>query len=214
MAELREISVNRFVEETASKAAVPGGGSVSALTGALAAALMEMVANLTIGKDKYDDVQDEMKKLSAEGAKIHEKLLFGIKKDSESFNGYMNALKLPKNTEEERMIRSRALQQGLKDATEAPLEIAETAAKIFPMAEAVVRNGNRMAVSDGLTAAMLARTAVIGALFNVKINLSSIKDDIYVSNIERKVKKLETEALFCEKSILRLSKLSEKVYNV
>ena len=101
MAELRELSVNQFVEETASKASVPGGGSVSAMVGALGAALMEMVANLTIGKEKYAGVQEEMQALAAEGAALHEELLAGIKKDSESFNGYMRALKLPKGTEEE-----------------------------------------------------------------------------------------------------------------
>ena len=162
MAELRELSVNQFVEETASKASVPGGGSVSAMVGALGAALMEMVANLTIGKEKYAGVQEEMQALAAEGAALHEELLAGIKKDSESFNGYMRALKLPKETEEEKKIRTAALQQGLKEATEAPLAIADSAAKIFPMAEAVVKRGNKGAVSDGLIAAMLARTAVVG----------------------------------------------------
>ena len=212
MAELRELSVNQFVEETASKASVPGGGSVSAMVGALGAALMEMVANLTIGKEKYAGVQEEMQALAAEGAALHEELLAGIKKDSESFNGYMRALKLPKETEEEKKIRTAALQQGLKEATEAPLAIAESAAKIFPMAEAVKR-GNKGAVSDGLIAAMLARTAVVGALFNVKINLASIKDESYVSELEKRVEKLESDAIFCEKSILCLSKLSDTVYN-
>ena len=143
----------------------------------------------------------------------HEELLAGIKKDSESFNGYMRALKLPKETEEEKKIRTAALQQGLKEATEAPLAIAESAAKIFPMAEAVVKRGNKGAVSDGLIAAMLARTAVVGALFNVKINLASIKDESYVSELEKRVEKLESDAIFCEKSILCLSKLSDTVYN-
>ena len=154
-----------------------------------------------------------MQALAAEGAALHEELLAGIKKDSESFNGYMRALKLPKETEEEKKIRTAALQQGLKEATEAPLAIAESAAKIFPMAEAVVKRGNKGAVSDGLIAAMLARTAVVGALFNVKINLASIKDESYVSELEKRVEKLESDANFCEKSILCLSKLSDTVYN-
>ena len=125
----------------------------------------------------------------------------------------MRALKLPKETEEEKKIRTAALQQGLKEATEAPLAIAESAVKIFPMAEAVVKRGNKGAVSDGLIAVMLARTAVVGALFNVKINLASIKDESYVSELEKRVEKLESDAIFCEKSILCLSKLSDTVYN-
>ena len=132
MAELRELSVNQFVEETASKASVPGGGSVSAMVGALGAALMEMVANLTIGKEKYAGVQAEMQALAAEGAALHEELLAGIKKDSESFNGYMRALKLSKETEEEKKIRTAAPAAGVKKRRpKAPLAIAESAAKIF-----------------------------------------------------------------------------------
>ena len=131
MAELRELSVNQFVEETASKASVPGGGSVSAMVGALGAALMEMVANLTIGKEKYAGVQEEMQALAAEGAALHEELLAGIKKDSESFNGYMRALKLPKGTEEEKKIRTAALQQGLKRRPKRRLRLRSQRQRFF-----------------------------------------------------------------------------------
>lgn len=207
MEELKDLSVEEFAAGTASAAPVPGGGSVSALTGALAAALAEMVANLTIGKEQYVQVEEEMRALSLAGAAIREELIAAIKKDSESFSGYMNALKLPKNTEEEKAARRAALQQGLKDASQAPLAAAQAAAKIFPIAEAVVSRGNKGAVSDGLIAAMLARTAVIGALFNVKINLKSIRDEVYVSEMTSVVKELERKAIEGEAKVLALSDL-------
>ena len=187
---------------------------MSAMVGALGAALMEMVANLTIGKEKYAGVQEEMQALAAEGAALHEELLSGIKKDSESFNGYMRALKLPKETEEEEKNPHCRPAAGLKEATEAPLAIAESAAKIFPMAEAVVKRGNKGAVSDGLIAAMLARTAVVGALFNVKINLASIKDESYVSELEKRVENWNRMQIFCVKiKFCVFPKLSDTVYN-
>ena len=135
MAELRELSVNQFVEATASTASVPGGGSVSAMVGALGAALMEMVANLTIGKEKYAGVQEEMQALAAEGAALHEELLAGIKKDSESFNGYMRALKLPKETEEEKIyhLRGSAIPGDGKDLDEDANAVAEGYVSVSPI---------------------------------------------------------------------------------
>ena len=207
MGELKDLPVEKFAADTASSAPVPGGGSVSALTGALAAALAEMVANLTIGKEKYAQAEEEMRELSAAGASIRRELIAAMKKDSESFSGYMNALKLPKGTDEQKEIRKAALQQGLKDASQAPLAAAKAAARIFPIAEAVVERGNKGAVSDGLIAAMLARTAVIGALLNVKINLKSIHDEEYVREMTAVVRGLEREALDGEARVLALSDL-------
>ena len=98
---------------------------------------------------------------------------------------------MPKDTDEEKAARREAMQNGLKAAAQVPLSVAETAYKIFPIAEAVVSRGNTNAVTDGLVAAMMARTAVIGALFNVKINLGSIKDEAFVADLSAKVKSLE-----------------------
>lgn len=212
MADLKNLSVEEFVSVTASDAPAPGGGSVAALAGALGAALAEMVTNLTIGKEKYADVEAEMKELSAKAAEIRNELIEGIQKDTESFNQYMAALKLPKGTEEEKAVRREAMQNGLKAAAKVPLEVAETAAKIFPIAESVVKRGNSNAVTDGLVAAMMARTAVIGALFNVKINLGSIKDEAFVAELAAKVAELETLAVESEKAILKANELAEGLY--
>ena len=212
MADLKNLSVEEFAAVTASDAPAPGGGSVSALAGSLGAALAEMVANLTVGKAKYAEVEDEMKELSAKGAEIRSELIAGIQKDTESFTLYMNALGMPKDTDEQKAARREAMQNGLKEAAKVPLEVAETAAKIFPIAEAVVKRGNTNAVTDGLVASMMARTAVIGALFNVKINLGSIKDEAFVAEMAAKVEALEKLAITSEQAILKSCELSDNLY--
>ena len=223
MADLKNLSVEEFAAVTASDAPAPGGGSVSALAGSLGAALAEMVANLTVGKAKYAEVEDEMKELSAKGAEIRKELIAGIQKDTESFTLYMNALGMPKDTDEQKAARREAMQNGLKEAAKVPLEVAEPAAsfnyelvcnvsKIFPIAEAVVKRGNTNAVTDGLVASMMARTAVIGALFNVKINLGSIKDEAFVAEMAAKVEALEKLAITSEQAILKSCELSNNLY--
>lgn len=212
MADLKNLTVTEFVNVTASDAPAPGGGSVAALAGALAAALAEMVANLTVGKAKYASVEDEMKKLAADGAALRVELLEDIQKDSTSFNLYMDAIGMPKDTDEEKALRRDAMQNGLKAAAQVPLSVAAAAYKIFPIAEAVVERGNTNAVTDGLVAAMMARTAVIGALFNVKINLGSIKDEAFVAELAGQVKELEEKAIAYEQKILKASDLSDKLY--
>ena len=208
MADLKNLSVEEFAAVTGSDAPAPGGGSVAALAGGLGAALAEMVANLTIGKAKYADVEEEMKGLAAEGAALRKELIDSIQKDTESFTAYMNALDMPKNTDEEKAARKEAMQNGLKEAAEVPLAVAETALKIFHVAGAVVERGNANAVTDGLVASMMARTAVLSALLNVKINLGSIKDEEFVARMAAKVAELEKAAMDGEKAVMELSALT------
>lgn len=211
MAKMKDFTVEQFIDVTASAAPAPGGGSVAALAGALGVALAEMVANLTIGKEKYADVDREMRHIQASAAEVRKELTDLIQKDTESFTAYMNALKMPKETEKQKAARRDAMQNGLKEAAEVPLAIAESALKIFPIAEAVVKKGNKGAVTDGLVAAMMARTAVISALLNVRINLGSIKDEVFVAELAAKVKTLETQAVESEKKILACSELSAEI---
>ena len=203
MADLKNLSVEEFAAVTGSDAPAPGGGSVAALAGGLGAALAEMVANLTIGKAKYADVEEEMKGLAAEGAALRKELIDSIQKDTESFTAYMNALGMPKNTDEEKAARKEAMQNGLKEAAEVPLAL-----KIFHVAGAVVERGNANAVTDGLVASMMARTAVLSALLNVKINLGSIKDEEFVARMAAKVAELEKAAMDGEKAVMELSALT------
>ena len=206
---MKNMTVEQFAMQTASNEPVPGGGSISALAGALAAALTEMVAGLTIGKKKYAEVEEEMKKAVAPMHEICEHLLDDIKRDSESFDLYMQALTLPKETEEEKAARTKAMQDGLKAAVAVPLSVAKRAYEVMPYAEVMVTKGNKTAVTDALVATMMARTAVLGALFNVKINLESIKDDVFVEETAKEVAVIEKNALAYEKKILAQAGVSK-----
>ena len=211
MTDLKDLSVEQFVAVTASDAPAPGGGSVSALAAGLGAALAEMVANLTIGKEKYVDVDSQMRQAAQQAAQLRTELTAAIQKDTESFTAYMTALKLPKDTEEQKAARRQAMQDGLKEAAIVPLEVAKTAVKIFPVAKLVVEKGNPNAVTDGLVAAMMARSAVLGALLNVKINLGSIKDETFVADLAAQVKQLEETAVALEKQVLTCSELTDTI---
>lgn len=202
---MKNMKLTEFVQETASNAPVPGGGSIAAVSGSLSAALAEMVANLTVGKKKYAEVEEEMKEIQQKAKKIREKLLDDIERDCQAFNKVMATFKLPKETDEEKAKRKEAIQSGLKLAAEVPFEIAEEALSILPLAEVVVEKGNSNAVTDGLVSAMMARTAVLSALLNVKINLSSIKDETYVKEMTEKVKEAEEKAIEYEQKILNKS---------
>lgn len=202
---MKEMKLVDFAAQTASAEPVPGGGSIAAVSGALSAALTEMVANLTIGKKKYEEFEAEMKDIAVKAAELRERLLDDIQRDSNSFNDVMQAMKMPKDTDEEKASRTAAMQSGLKIAAEVPFEIACDAFEIMPLAEKVVENGNANAVTDGLVSAMLSRTAVLSALLNTKINLASIKDEAYVAEMNKKVKDLEEKVVEYEKKILNKS---------
>lgn len=202
---MKDLKLTEFVEKTASSEPVPGGGSIAAVSGTLGASLAEMVANLTIGKKKYENVENEMIEIAEKAKNIRNTLLDYIEKDSQAFNKVIAAFKLPKETDEEKSARREAIQSRLKKAAEVPFEIAEKSFKIMDLAETVVENGNTNAVTDGLVAAMMSRTAVLAAILNVKINLESIKDEEYVKNMAEKVKQLEEKVVEYEKRILNKS---------
>lgn len=202
---MKNLSIEQFTIETASDAPVPGGGSIAAVSGSLSAALAKMVANLTIGKKKYAEVEEEMKEISEKAEAIRVKMLDDIERDCAAFNLVMDAFKLPKETDEEKAARTAAIQNGLKEAASVPMEIAENAYSIMALSERVVLAGNSNAVTDGLVSAMMARTAVLSALLNVKINLDSIKDEAFVAELAGKVADIEKKALETEKAILEAS---------
>jgi len=204
---LGEKTLKDFLEETASKAPVPGGGSIAAMSAATAAALTEMVANLTIGKKGYEDVQEEMKELASTLPNIRKEFIEDIDRDADAFNKVMDAFKLPKETDEEKALRKNAIQDSMKNAAIVPLEVAKGAFGIMDLAAKVVEKGNKNAVTDGAVAAMMARTAVLSALFNVKINLGSIKDEEFVKTVSDEVSQLETKVQEMEKEILSKVKL-------
>lgn len=195
-------SVREFIDQTSQNCPVPGGGSIAALSAASAAALASMVASLTIGKKGYEDSEAEMKEVYEEANKYKEKFIEYIDEDSEAFHGVMDAFKLPKNNDEEKAARKETIQNALKHAAETPYKIAEDAYKLMEYSEKAVEKGNKNAVTDGAVSAMMARSAVLSALYNVKINLSSINDSEFVAEFEKKVSALETNVVEREKQIL------------
>ena len=185
-----------------TSAPVPGGGSISALNGAIATALTEMVANLTIGKKKYADVEGQMKTIATEAALIRERLIRDIDRDSEAYDRVFAAFKLPKETEEQIAERARAIEDATKEAAIVPMQVAEEIASVMETVIYVAHKGNRNAVTDACVAMMTARTCVLGALLNVRINLASIKDEAFVKQMKVKADHLESEAIRIETKLL------------
>lgn len=201
---LVEQRVIDFVAATASKEPTPGGGAIAALTAATGAALAEMVANLTFGKKGYEEIQDEMEELQTKAEAIRNRMLELSQADADVFNIFMNALGLPKNTDEEKAARTAAIQQAYKDAAMVPFEIGELANQIFDLAELASRKGNQNLITDGIIAAINARAAVKSAFLNVRINLSGIKDESFVAELTSKMYAIEKDLDVKESSIIGL----------
>jgi formiminotetrahydrofolate cyclodeaminase len=199
---LADLSIKEFLEKTASGSPVPGGGSIAALSAAIAAGLSEMVANLTIGKKGYEATEKQMKVIKKAAADYRNKLIKDIDRDSDAYNDVLAAFRLPKSYELEENFRKQAIQDAFKKASLVPLDVAKNAFKIIDLAEQVVKHGNKNAVTDGAVAVMMARTAVLSALYNVKINLASIKDMDFVKRIRKDITNLESEIENKERKIL------------
>lgn len=204
---LKDLGLQAFINQLESSEPVPGGGSVAALSSALASALSGMVANLTVGKKNYEEVSGQMTAVAAKMADHKQTFVDLIDKDANSFDSVMKAYKLPKETDEEKANRSQLIQDGMKYAASVPLEVAEKTADLFDDIAFLVKSGNANAQTDALVAAMMARTAILSALYNVKINLGSIKDEAYVDAMKIRVKALEKMAIQREAEILKMSDL-------
>lgn len=168
--------IGEWLDSLASKAPVPGGGGASALAGALAAALGQMVANLTIGKIRYADVEEEMLQYRTQLANLQNEMLRLVERDAEAFAPLAAAYGLPKETKKEREEKERVMEACLLEASLTPLQIMEKAAEILNLVSQLAKKGSRMAASDAGVAAQLARAAVNGAAMNVYINTKSMKD--------------------------------------
>ena len=199
---LVNLKITEYLEKAAAGTAVPGGGSVAALNASLAAGLTEMVVNLTIGKKGYDSVAEEMNDIAGKATALREKLTAAIDRDAEAYSEVMAAFKLPKATDQEKELRKQEIQKAFKHAALVPLEVAGQAVKIIDLAGRAVDSGNKNAVTDGVVAAMNARTAALAALYNVKINLGAIEDDEFVNKLTREINDLEQQAKSKEEKIL------------
>ena len=177
---LAKKTVSAFLDELASSSPAPGGGSVAALSGALGAALTTMVCNLTIGKKRYADVDEEIKKVKDEAEKLRTLFIDLVDRDTLAFNKVMEAFALPKDGEAQEALRRAAIQAATKEATLVPLEVMKHCIDAMALAQQVASSGNANSVSDGGVSAQMLNAACEGAALNVKINLSSLDDSDFV----------------------------------
>ncbi len=206
---LVDLTCTGFCEETASESPAPGGGSVSAYMGALAASLGTMVANLTGGKAAYDDEWEKFSDVAVHGQQLKNDLLHLVDEDTNAFNKIMNAFGLPKKSDEEKAARSAAIQEATKFATEVPFQTMQKSFEAFQVCRAMVEWGNPASVTDGGVGALAARSAVMGAHLNVKINASSLKDEAFKADILKRAADIEAAAIKEEAEILKI--VNEKI---
>lgn len=200
--------VREFIAELGSNSPAPGGGSVAALCASLGSALTSMVCNLTVGKKAYEALSQEEKTLIDEclikSGSEKDVFLDLMNEDTEAFNELMASFKMPKGTDEEKALRSSKIQLGYKAATEVPLKVARRSYEIYEGILICVKYGNKSAISDGGVAALLTQSAIEGAILNVKINLSSIKDEAYVEGIKSELRTLSQDGIKKQQEILAI----------
>ncbi|HWI62202.1 MAG TPA: cyclodeaminase/cyclohydrolase family protein [Symbiobacteriaceae bacterium] len=182
-----------FCSQLAAGTPTPGGGAAAAVSGAMGAALVSMVAGLTAGREKYAAVNDEMLSLQAMGDRETQAMLQCADNDAVAFDQVMAALALPKATDEEKATRRDALQKGYQAATVSPLDTMKHAVVVMRGALAAASRGNTNALSDGYVGFLMANTAFEGALWNVAINLPSLKDEAFKEAILADVARLRNE---------------------
>jgi formiminotetrahydrofolate cyclodeaminase len=187
---LTDRPVTNFLDELASNAPAPGGGSVAALSGALGAALISMVCNLTVGKKGYEEVQDDINDLLAQSEALRKELAELLEADVAAYTGYSVAAKMPRSTNEEKAERAQAMQAALKVATDVPLRIAEAAVRVMDLCRPAAEKGNKWAVSDAGVAVLMAEGSLRSAALNVLINLGSLKDQEFVAERRAKLESL------------------------
>lgn len=202
--QLFDLSLNAFVNETASESPAPGGGSIAAYVGSLGAALATMVANLSSHKRGWDERWEEFSDWAEKGKYFQEKLLKLVDEDTRAFNRIMDAFALPKENEAEKKLRTGAIQAATKNAIEIPLEVMKTAFASLEVIKAMAEIGNPNSVSDAGVGALCARTAVYGAYLNVKINASGLKDKEFVVSVLDEAQSILQKAIRLEKEILKV----------
>lgn len=195
---LTEKPIKSFLDELSSSAPAPGGGSVAALAGALGAALISMVNNLTIGKEKYASVQDDISALLERSESLRKKLADLLEEDVAVYTQLSQTMKMPRDTEEQKTARAKAMDRDLKAAADVPLRVAEACVAVMELCRPAADKGNVNAVSDVGVGILMAEAGLRSAALNVLINLGWIKDTRYVSETRQKL-----DALLSGKPALR-----------
>ena len=195
---LTDKPVTDFLDDLASNLPAPGGGSVAALSGALGAALVSMVCNLTLGKKGYERVQSDIEALCARSETLRHKMVTLLDADVAAYTAYSQTAKMPKDTDDQKAVRAAAMQDALKNATMPPMHIAETAVEIMDLCMPAAEKGNKWAVSDAGVAVLMAEAALRAAALNVLINLGTIKDQEFVAE-----KRAHLDGLLAGKGTMR-----------
>jgi len=208
---LVHMDLSMFANETASESPAPGGGSVSAYLGALGVSLATMVANLSSHKRGWDERWKEFSEWGEKGQKIKDELMALVDEDTHAFNQIMTAFRLPKDSAEEKEIRSEAIQDATKYAIEIPMKTLEKSLEAMEVIKAMVETGNPNSITDAGVGALCARSAAFGAFLNVKINTADLKDEDYKKEVLKKGGDLKNKVEKMEKEILE--KLESKLIN-
>jgi formiminotetrahydrofolate cyclodeaminase len=193
MTDFSELSIRQFLATLASSAPTPGGGTAAAITGAMGAALTEMVGALTLSREKFAPVHDAMRSISEAARRAREEFLGLALEDSEAYDAVVAARKLARVTEEEKEIRARTIESAGRLATEVPMRTARAAARLLNALPELVEKGNPNALSDAGSAALLLEAAAMGALLNVAINLPGISDTAFVEEMRREAAAIRAE---------------------
>lgn len=200
---LVNMKLNAFADETASESPAPGGGSISAYCGTLGIALATMVANLSASKKGWETRWKEFSDWADKGQTLQKQLLACVDEDTVAFNKIMDAFKLPKSSDEEKAVRSKAIAEATRYAIEVPYKVMKLSLQSMEIIQAMAETGNPNSVSDAGVGALCARTAVLGAGLNVRINAMSYNDKDYVQAILTQVKQMENDAMTAEQKILK-----------
>lgn len=193
-----------FADETAGESMAPGGGSISAYVGALGVSLGTMVANLSAHKPGWDDRWEFFSEWAQKGQKYKEQLMFLVDEDTQAFNKIIDAFRMPKDSEEEKETRLQAIEAATKYATEIPFKVMETAYQSMEVMQAMAKDGLQNSLSDAGVGMLCARTAVIGAYFNVRINAKDIKDREFAGDILSRAQAIYQDAIAQEKAVIDL----------
>ncbi|NIN34711.1 MAG: cyclodeaminase/cyclohydrolase family protein [Gammaproteobacteria bacterium] len=184
---IKDKSVQVFLDELASKASTPGGGSAAAIIGAMGAALISMVANFTVGKKGYEDADADARDILQHSEDLRDQLTGMIKADVDVFNRVMAAYGMPKETDEEKAARSEEIQAALKEATDVPLACAHASAEVIKLCQPIAEKGNKNVISDAGVAVLAGQAALRSAALNVYINIGGIKDAAFRSDRQKQL---------------------------
>jgi formiminotetrahydrofolate cyclodeaminase len=196
-------SIQTFLDDLASERPTPGGGGAAALCGAIGAALVSMVANLTIGKKNYEAVSEDLAAVNAKAEALRAELIHAIEEDVAAFNSVMGAYGLPRGTDEEKAKRTAAIQAALKDATQAPLRVVKACFEVIRLSATVAEKGNLNVISDAGVAVLAANAGLRSAALNVFINAKAIKDRDFAEKQIAEVNALLAQAAETTESVYR-----------